>query len=61
MAQLLNEAIDDLHTTTPAEPGSRIRYPGEGALHARQQSQELGIPVDEEIWTEILDLKNLLL
>jgi 3-dehydro-L-gulonate 2-dehydrogenase len=58
LARLLNESVDDLHASVPVEPGQRVRYPGEGALHTRQENQRLGIPVDDLIWAEILDLKQ---
>jgi 3-dehydro-L-gulonate 2-dehydrogenase len=56
LAHLLNQSIDDLHASLPVEPGGRVRYPGESALRTRHENLRLGIPVDEAIWAEILQL-----
>jgi 3-dehydro-L-gulonate 2-dehydrogenase len=51
---LLNQSIDDLHASIPSEPGASVRYPGEGSQQTRHENLQQGIPVDEEIWAEIL-------
>jgi 3-dehydro-L-gulonate 2-dehydrogenase len=56
--RLVDETLADLHASDLVEPDSPVRYPGEGALHTRQENQRLGIPVDEAIWTAILHLKQ---
>ena len=37
-------------------PGARIRYPGERVLETRMQNLAEGIPVDPQIWSEVLSL-----
>lgn len=37
---------------------SGVRYPGERVLATRRENRELGVPVDEEVWREILQLQN---
>ena len=35
---------------------SSVRYPGERTLETRRQNIEQGIPVDEDIWNQIIAL-----
>ncbi len=56
LEELLNDSIDDLHASLPGEPGGRVRYPGEGSQQTRQENLQQGIPVDDDIWDEILQL-----
>lgn len=56
LEEMLNDSIDDLHASVPSEPGNRIRYPGEGSQQTRQENLQRGIPVDDDIWDEILQL-----
>lgn len=46
--------VASLHQCTPANHGSAVRYPGERTLHIREENRRLGLPVDEELWNEIL-------
>jgi 3-dehydro-L-gulonate 2-dehydrogenase len=39
-----------------AADGSRVRYPGEQTLETRKLNQRDGIPVDDDVWDEILRL-----
>lgn len=45
--------IDHLHRSKTADGFEEVRYPGEGTLRRRQESEEHGVPVDAEIWREI--------
>ena len=38
----------------PAEPGREVRCPGMGEHRSRKENMELGIPVAEEKWAEVL-------
>lgn len=40
----------------PAIEGNTVRYPGMSTLNIRKENNEKGIPVDENIWNEILAL-----
>ena len=51
-------AIDFLHAATPIEPGSVVRYPGEGTLRVREESLRLGVAVDEPAWNALCKLEE---
>ena len=38
----------------PTEPGREVRCPGMGEHRSRKEDMELGIPVAEEKWAEVL-------
>ncbi len=46
--------IANLHAAEPVEAGKTVRYPGEKTLQVRQENLELGVPVDEELWKQLL-------
>lgn len=50
------ELIADLKSSTPAQDGGTVYYPGELELNTRKQNQEQGIPVIEDVWNKILSL-----
>ncbi|MCU0456859.1 MAG: 3-dehydro-L-gulonate 2-dehydrogenase [Bacteroidales bacterium] len=52
----VQDIIDDLHGSAPAEPGTVIRYPGENVHRIKEDSLKNGIPVARNIWEEILSL-----
>ncbi len=52
----INEIISDFKASTTDESKTDIRYPGERALKVRQNNLQKGIPVDKEMWDEILKL-----
>ena len=47
--RIVNGIIDDLH-----EVHESARYPGEGMLRTRRESEEKGVLVDEDQWKELL-------
>ncbi len=47
--RILNGIIDDLHGVHES-----ARYPGEGMLRIRRESEEKGVLVDEDQWEELL-------
>lgn len=57
-ADLTDAAIDaiaaDVAASEPAEPGREVRCPGMGEHRSRKENMELGIPVAEEKWAEVL-------
>lgn len=55
-SSLVNEMIEHLHQTKPAAQNQRVRYPGEKTLEIRKENRSRGIPVDPEIWDQILEL-----
>ncbi len=44
----------DVTSSEPAEPGREVRCPGMGEHRSRKENMELGIPVAEEKWAEVL-------
>ena len=46
--------IANLHAAEPVEAGKTVRYPGEKTLRVRRENMELGVPVDEELWKQLL-------
>ena len=42
--------VESLHACAPQ---GTVRYPGERTLQIREENQRLGLPVDEDVWTEI--------
>jgi len=51
----VDDIIQDLKNSSIMR-GQEVRYPGEGTLNRRRQNLAQGVPVDEEIWQEIIDL-----
>lgn len=56
--KLLQEIIDFTHEVEPMHPGDRTYYPGEQSLHKRAKNSEVGIPVNEEVWQNVLKLSE---
>ncbi|MBV5314452.1 MAG: 3-dehydro-L-gulonate 2-dehydrogenase [Prolixibacteraceae bacterium] len=54
--QVLNETIQQLKTSVPANENGEIFYPGEQSLKKRRENLELGIPVDDGIWAKVKEL-----
>jgi 3-dehydro-L-gulonate 2-dehydrogenase len=54
--QALQQIIEDYKSSEPAEGGSAIRYPGEGVVKTRKENLEKGIPVNKQVWDEIISL-----
>lgn len=53
---LVSEIIDYMKSSSPAETGGAISYPGERTLQKRKENMQNGIPVNEEIWKEVLKM-----
>jgi len=54
--QMMDDVIRDLQEAESLEGQEPPRYPGEGMLNKRVESIENGIPVDQSIWEQVLDL-----
>jgi 3-dehydro-L-gulonate 2-dehydrogenase len=52
--KIADAIVASLHNCPPAKPGGKVRYPGEQTLHIREENTRLGLPVEPEVWTEIL-------
>ncbi|WP_158827032.1 3-dehydro-L-gulonate 2-dehydrogenase [Mucilaginibacter lacusdianchii] len=55
-AGLVEQILDYTKTSRLTEPGQEIRYPGESTLRTREKNNTEGIPVDEQIWQQMLAL-----
>lgn len=53
---VIESILDYTRNTTPAEEGGRVLYPGEKTLATRMQNEREGVPVNEEIWEQVLKL-----
>jgi 3-dehydro-L-gulonate 2-dehydrogenase len=54
MEEIADEVVESLHRARPAEAGRTVRYPGENAVRLREENRRLGLPVEAEVWEEIL-------
>jgi 3-dehydro-L-gulonate 2-dehydrogenase len=52
--RIADEVVDSLHACRPSEEGMPVRYPGEQALHIREENRRLGLPIEPAVWDQIL-------
>jgi 3-dehydro-L-gulonate 2-dehydrogenase len=55
-ARILEEIIDYTRTAGLVDENARIFYPGEQSTATRNQNVVQGIPVDKNIWEQVVDL-----
>ena len=48
--------IESLAHATPIDPAKPVRYPGEQTLKLREENMRLGVPVDPEIWQQLVSI-----
>ena len=53
--KLVDGIVRSLHSCTPE---GKVRYPGERTLEIRAENRRLGLPVEEEVWAEIVRIGN---
>ena len=46
--------LADLRAAEPVDAAKPVRYPGEQTLAIRKENLRLGVPVDEELWRQLL-------
>ena len=51
-----DSVADYVNSSTPAENGRAVRYPGESTLQIRRDQRVNGIVVDDSVWAEVLSL-----
>ncbi|GAB3657919.1 3-dehydro-L-gulonate 2-dehydrogenase [Echinicola sediminis] len=56
MEERLDSIIDDFSKSGFFGDKGAVRYPGEHTLQVREENLKLGVPVDDQIWNEILKL-----
>jgi Malate/L-lactate dehydrogenases len=54
--RLVNDIIDDLHSSNPINGVNKIYYPGEKTLMIRNENLKKGIPVEEKVWNMVLSM-----
>lgn len=52
----IDDTLEDMKTSTPVAEGRLVYYPGENMMRTRKENMELGIPVDEGIWQNVLEM-----
>jgi 3-dehydro-L-gulonate 2-dehydrogenase len=52
--QIADGIVASLHAAKPAAPDTPVRYPGEQTLRIRTENLKLGLPIDPEVWAQIL-------
>jgi 3-dehydro-L-gulonate 2-dehydrogenase len=55
MQATADAVIANLHGAEPVEAGRRVRYPGEETLRVRRENMEMGVPVDEGLWEQLVE------
>jgi 3-dehydro-L-gulonate 2-dehydrogenase len=55
VSRIVDEAVEYLLNAAPV-PGEVVRYPGQAMLQIRGENQKNGIPINELVWKEILEL-----
>jgi 3-dehydro-L-gulonate 2-dehydrogenase len=53
---ILEETIQQIKSSEPAEGNNEIFYPGEKSLKTRNENMKLGIPVDDGVWEKVKNL-----
>jgi 3-dehydro-L-gulonate 2-dehydrogenase len=53
---VLEQTIQQLQSSQPAEGNNEIFYPGEKSLKTRKENMKLGIPVDDGVWEKVKKL-----
>lgn len=53
---VINNIVRDYHSASPDDSNNAILYPGERVLQTRNKNSVEGIPVNMEVWSEILKL-----
>lgn len=54
--RIVNEIVEDVKSSVPVCEGNEVFYPGEQSLRHVREHRELGIPVLEDKWSEVLAL-----
>lgn len=52
--EILDTAVDSLLSSTPVDPKSPVRYPGQNTAEIRARNLREGVPIHEETWEKIL-------
>lgn len=53
---IIGQIIDYTKTSRPVSASDLISYPGENTLRTRERNLREGVPVDEKIWQQVLEM-----
>ena len=53
--EILDDAVNFLLSSTPVDPDSPVRYPGQNIAAIREKNVKNGTPIHEETWQKVLD------
>ncbi|MGV8924730.1 MAG: 3-dehydro-L-gulonate 2-dehydrogenase [Ewingella sp.] len=54
--RMADSVADYVNQSEPAENSRDVRYPGQTAASNREENRRLGIPVDDDVWNEVMQL-----
>lgn len=55
---IINSIVADYHSSLPDGSSNKVFYPGERVLQTRKDNKVRGIPVNIEVWNEIVALQS---
>lgn len=56
IAENIAETLEAMDSSTPVQEGRPVHFPGEHMAQVRKENMELGVPVEESIWQQVLDM-----
>jgi 3-dehydro-L-gulonate 2-dehydrogenase len=57
--RLADQIIEHFHAS-PVDAGQSVRYPGERVLQVRAENMRVGIPVEQSVWAEVMQMSTVL-
>jgi 3-dehydro-L-gulonate 2-dehydrogenase len=51
---IADDIVKSLHSCKPIDDKHPVRYPGERTMQTRIENLQLGVPVEDEVWNQIL-------
>ena len=54
--RIADSILASLSAATPIDPAHPVRYPGEQTLKLREENLRLGVPVDPEVWAQLISM-----
>jgi 3-dehydro-L-gulonate 2-dehydrogenase len=56
--EIVDGIVASLHDCLPADKKKRVRYPGEETLRIRAENTRMGLPVEPEVWEQIVEMQG---
>jgi 3-dehydro-L-gulonate 2-dehydrogenase len=57
-AEIVDGIVASLHNCLAADEKKRVRYSGEETLRIRAENAKLGLPVEPEVWEQIVEMQG---